>query len=177
VGTRLITSAGDSALGGVYKLVALYGDEDWLPAIKISESSAKTPNPGTKQVWRIYDRRNMATCDLVGLADEAPDKMDMIELHHHTESEVYRRLEQDKISGIEPLLTDVLKDGNLTGEQASLEEIRQLRRQDLERLDPGVRRLLNPHVYHVSLTPRLKRLKQSLVQSTKASNQKQIPER
>jgi nicotinate phosphoribosyltransferase len=31
------------------------------------------------------------------------------------------------------------------------------------RLDPGVRRLVNPHIYHVSLTERLFALKEALV--------------
>ena len=37
-----------------------------------------------------------------------------------------------------------------------------------ERLDPGVRRLVNPHLYHVSLTPALWDLKQDLVASARA---------
>ncbi|MFQ5924184.1 MAG: nicotinate phosphoribosyltransferase, partial [Anaerolineales bacterium] len=36
VGTRLITSWGEPALGGVYKLVAVQDDSDWRAAIKIS---------------------------------------------------------------------------------------------------------------------------------------------
>ena len=34
---------------------------------------------------------------------------------------------------------------------------------DVNRLDPGVRRLINPHIYHVSLTQRLWDLKQELI--------------
>src|SRR5206468_4691007 len=60
VGTRLITSQGDPALGGVYKLVAVREGGAWKPAIKISESPQKTPNPGNKSVWRIYDKRGIA---------------------------------------------------------------------------------------------------------------------
>jgi nicotinate phosphoribosyltransferase len=41
--------------------------------------------------------------------------------------------------------------------------MRQLRIRDLERLDVGVRRLINPHIYHVSLSQRLWDLKQDLV--------------
>jgi nicotinate phosphoribosyltransferase len=35
----------------------------------------------------------------------------------------------------------------------------------VERLDAGVRRLVNPHIYHVSLTERLWQLKQELIAS------------
>jgi nicotinate phosphoribosyltransferase len=76
VGTNLITSAGDAALDGVYKLVAVQSDDGrWTPAIKISENPAKTPNPGLKQVWRVYDRRGQATADLLSLHDEDPQQM------------------------------------------------------------------------------------------------------
>ena len=47
-GHALITSQGDPALGGVYKLVAVEDEDAWKPAIKISEQAAKTPNPGQK---------------------------------------------------------------------------------------------------------------------------------
>jgi nicotinate phosphoribosyltransferase len=41
--------------------------------------------------------------------------------------------------------------------------MRSRRRADLDRLDPGVRRLVNPHIYHVSLTGAMKDLQMSLV--------------
>jgi nicotinate phosphoribosyltransferase len=47
---------------------------------------------------------------------------------------------------------------------APLEEMRQRRLDDLERLDPGVRRLVNPHIYHVSLTADMKRLQTDLIE-------------
>jgi nicotinate phosphoribosyltransferase len=37
-------------------------------------------------------------------------------------------------------------------------------------LDPGVKRLINPHIYHVSLTRRLWDLKQELIKSTLRNN-------
>ena len=36
---------------------------------------------------------------------------------------------------------------------------------DVEALDPGVRRLVNPHTYHVSITDDLFDLKQSMLSS------------
>ncbi len=72
VGTRLITSSGDSALGGVYKLVAVREDGGWKSAIKISDTPDKTPNPGAKSIWRVYDDRGFATVDLLCLEGRDP---------------------------------------------------------------------------------------------------------
>lgn len=176
VGTRLTTSYGQPALDGVYKLVAVRKSGAWLPAIKISESPAKTINPGHKHAWRIYDRRGKATADLLSLDDEDPRTMSEIVLHHPTAHTQSRTLSQDdfeetkqspSFGGIEPLLVDVLSDGQLVYDLPAIEAMRQRRQADVERLDPGVRRLMNPHIYHVSLTQRLWELKQRLVESAK----------
>ncbi len=167
VGTRLITSEGAAALDGVYKLVAVCDDGKWVPAIKVSETPAKALNPGHKHIWRLYDRRGKATADLLSLDDEDPQKMERIGLHHPTEHTKYRTLHRDEISNIEPLLIDVLNDGNLVYALPTIEEMRQIRQADVEHLDPGVKRLINPHTYHVSLTQRLWHLKQELIRSAK----------
>jgi nicotinate phosphoribosyltransferase len=166
VGTRLITSAGDPALDGVYKLVAVEKNGAWAPAIKISENPAKIPNPGHKHVWRIYDLRGYATADLLSLEDEDPRTMERIILRHPIEMHTHRCLEQGEISRIEPLLVEVLRDGKLVYNLPTLEEIRKVRLADRSALDPGVRRLMNPHTYHVSLTQRLWDLKQELIKQT-----------
>lgn len=167
VGTRLITSQGASALDGVYKLVAVQNEGEWIPVIKISETPEKTLNPGYKLVWRLYDRRGKATADLLSLDDEHPRTMEHILLHHPTQHGTYRTLAQDEVSEIEPLLVDVLREGELVYDLPSIEEIRKRRQADMERLDPGVKRLINPHVYHVSLTERLWNLKQELIESVR----------
>jgi nicotinate phosphoribosyltransferase len=170
VGTRLIVSEGDPALGGVYKLVAVCEDGKWIPAIKISESPAKTPNPGHKSVWRIYDHRGKAVADLLSLADEKPDEMETIMLRHPSEPTKYRTLNHEQTTWVEPLLVEVLKNGKMLIDKRSIEELRSTRKIDVDRLDPGVRRLMNPHFYHVSLTESLWELKQSLIASALAKN-------
>jgi len=122
-------------------------------------------------VWRLYDRRGNATADLLSLDQEEPRQMDEVVLHHPTEHTSYRTLARDEISDIEPLLVEVLQDGKLVYELPGLEEMRQRREADVARLDPGVRRLLNPHIYHVSLTPGLWDLKQELIRSTRQQSQ------
>ena len=163
VGTRLITSAGDGALDGVYKLVAVEEDGRWEPAIKLSETPAKVPNPGHKMSWRVYDERGRATADLLTLDDEDPRVMDSLVLRHPLEQATRRTLAREEIGGMEPLLVDVLVDGREVYERPAIDEMRRLREADLERLDPGVRRLMHPHIYHVSLSERLWALKRDLV--------------
>lgn len=168
VGTRLITSEGESALGGVYKLVALQDEGEWQPAIKISETAEKTPNPGNKHAWRLYDRRGQATADLIGLEGEEPKQMDVIELRHPTDHSQCRFLSQGQCLTVEPLLAEVWREGKETAARPTIEELRERRAADVERLDPGVRRIMNPHIYHVSLTRGLWELKNSLIRSVKA---------
>ena len=165
VGTRLITSQGQAALDGVYKLVAVCENDKWVPAMKISENPAKIPNPGSKEAWRVYDARGKATADLLSLADEAPpSSQETLFLHHPAEHGVYRRLTPGQFSEVEPLLVDIQKDGHLVYDRPDLQEIRARRIHDLKRLDDGVKRILNPHIYHVSLTSRLWHLKQGLIE-------------
>lgn len=155
VGTALITSQGDPALDGVYKLVAIDGDSGLQPAIKLSESKLKAVNPGDKQVWRVYDRRGKATADMVALRDEAPSGCDSLVLRHPTDETRQRRLSAGDVARMEPLQHEVVRQGSLLDEPPTLAAMRQQRLDDLEDLDPGVKRLMNPHLYHVSLSQQL----------------------
>jgi nicotinate phosphoribosyltransferase len=205
VGTRMITSKGKSALDGVYKLAAVRDsdlratnrassvmriekkrntqyairDTNWLPAIKVSENPSKTINPGYKNVWRIYDNRGKAAADLLALHDENPvetlGRAYLLTLNHPIAASVKRTLNKEQISNIEPLLVDILDEGNLKYSFPSIEQIRKNRDADLEKLDDGVKRLINPHTYHVSLTDKLWKLKQKLISSAELGTQN--PER
>jgi nicotinate phosphoribosyltransferase len=167
VGTRLITSRGSAALDGVYKLVSVRRGGKWLPAIKISESPAKTLNPGIKQVWRLYDTRGKAGADLLCLNDERPGDEERLELRHPTDHAKYRAVPAAEISRLEPLLVDMVRDGGRVRERESIGELRARREKDEELLDSGVRRLINPHIYHVSLSRKLWDMKQRLIKEAK----------
>lgn len=162
VGTRLITSQGRCALDGVYKITSVYNDGVWVPAMKISDSPEKTLTPGNKQVWRIYDSGGMANVDLIALEEEHPEMDDKVIVHHPLKSDVFRVLSAETISSFEPLLVDIIKDGRIVYDFPSMEMLRRNRELDLERLDTGVRRIINPHTYHVSLSDKLWNLKREL---------------
>jgi nicotinate phosphoribosyltransferase len=167
VGTRLITSSGDPALDGVYKLVAVEDDGTWKPAIKISENVEKTLNPGNKGVWRLYDARGKAAADLLCVDGEDPRDMDPVVLRHPSQRQKSREVPAAEVSECDTLLVDVLREGRIVADPPSLEAIRERRKADLDRLDEGVKRLVNPHVYHVSLSQRLWDHKQELIAQAK----------
>jgi nicotinate phosphoribosyltransferase len=91
--------------------------------------------------------------------------MDVIILRHPSEATKYRQLDKRMISEIEPLLVDILQEGKPVVEFPPVEELRNRRKADVEKLDPGVRRLMYPHIYHVSLSEKLWNLKQELIAS------------
>ena len=163
VGTGLITSRGDGALDGVYKLVAVEEDNAWIPAIKISETPSKTLTPGDKRLWRAYDERGRATADVIALAGEAVQDYDPLVLRHPSLHSMKRTLSLDHIERIEPLLEEVYQEGSQVQPTPTIEEMRARREEDIGKLDRGVRRLVNPHVYHVSLTQKLWDLKRDMI--------------
>jgi nicotinate phosphoribosyltransferase len=95
--------------------------------------------------------------------DENLCEMQEIHLYHPADQSRHRILSGKEISRIEPLLEDVMKDGNVVCDLPSLEKIRAKREEDMQFLYPGVKRIMNPHHYHVSLTEKLWSLKQNLV--------------
>jgi nicotinate phosphoribosyltransferase len=170
VGTHLITSTGNSALDGVYKLVAICQDDQWIPTLKISENVDKTLNPGNKRVWRIYDSRGKATADLITLQGEDVTTYSPLELRHPTMATKHRFLEQEEIDHVEKLLVPIIQDGEVVYGKPTIEHMRKIRFADIEHLDPGVRRIMNPHIYHVSLSRKLWDLKQSLIKKVRDKN-------
>jgi len=158
VGTKLITGGEQSALGGVYKLVALNKE----PRIKVSENVTKTINPGIKKVWRIIDNDRKFLVDAIGLHDEeSPITGEWV--HHPIEQQKKFRLPSDiKVDHLHHLL---MKDGKIVTNEnfGDWRVAQQFCRQQLLRLDPTYKRLLNPHIYKVSLTNKLFQLKIDMI--------------
>jgi nicotinate phosphoribosyltransferase len=155
VGSRLASSHGDSSLDGVYKLVAVDDEGGWTPAMKLSDNPTKLLNPGAKRLWRLYDWAGNATADVLSTSEEQLESGSDLVLHHHARSDLTRRLPAAGWSRAEELLSPV----RATDELGDIDAARRRRDDDVERLDPGVRRIVNPHVYHVSITERLAAVK------------------
>jgi nicotinate phosphoribosyltransferase len=164
VGSRLATSDGDPSLDGVFKLVAVDDDGTWRPAIKRSDSPAKVLNPGAKRLWRVYDDRGQATADVLSTADETLSPGVDLTLHHHARPDVSRLLAARQWSRVDELLVPVLDGGRIVLDGlGDLTAAAARRERDVGALDPGVRRLVNPHTYHVSITDGIFELKHKLL--------------
>jgi nicotinate phosphoribosyltransferase len=164
VGTSMVTGGTDAAFTGVYKLVAKEDDEGALvPAIKFSDNPEKTTTPGLKQVWRIRDTNGMAVADVLALDGETPEKNSRCTFWHPSAD--YRHFYHTLEGTAETLLRKRMQNGELTIPHPSLEEVRKTVKADLELFDISYKRILNPHIYKVSVTGRLRALKLELMKS------------
>lgn len=163
VGTRMVTSFSWPALGGVYKLSAIWENGELCPKIKVSDDPEKTTNPGVKKVIRFYDEKNFMRGDVLFFADEHPPADEPIKAYHPMLAHVFKtyppHFEREEI------LVPIFKKGQLVYEKPSLGEIQKRTLYNLQRLRPEYKRLYNPHIYHVSLSEKLFQQKQELIRA------------
>jgi nicotinate phosphoribosyltransferase len=161
VGTHLVTGHGDPSLSGVYKLAARRSATGWVPTIKVSNNPEKVTNPGIKQVWRFSNAAGTPLADLITLDDERVDTGRAYTFHHPQGD--YRSFVLDDYAGVTPLLSQRMKDGTRTAPATDLKSMQENARAQLDRLDDTFTRLINPHVYRVSLSDGLSGLKSRLI--------------
>ena len=162
VGERLITSKTEPVFGGVYKIVALEKDGQMIPKIKISNNIEKITNPGSKQVYRLYDRHtNKAIADVITLSHETIDDTKPYTIFdpEHT----WRRKEITNFIA-RPLLTPIFLNGELVYETPTLEEIVTYSKEQIDMLWEEVLRFEKPHSYYVDLSKELWSLKTDLLE-------------
>ncbi len=166
VGTSLVTGGGDPALTGVYKIVAREKDGVWVPTIKVSNNPEKVTIPGIKQVWRFESREGSPLADLVAL-DEEPPSPGRPHTFHHPMGD-YRSFIIEDYGSLRPLLGRKVRDGRIACEFPALPAIQSRARRELDLLDDTFKRLINPHVYKVSLSDGLNELKSRLIRENLA---------
>jgi len=165
VGTKLVTGAPDSALGGVYKLAALADESgEMRPRIKISQNVEKTTNPGEKSVYRIFDKDGQMIADVMTLSHE-PMPSEGPFVIHHSQIE-YKFSKIDVIPRIEPLLQPIFFRGKRLVPPVTLRDAQARTKSQLDTLHPSHRRLTNPHTFRVGLSNALRKLKGSMIKET-----------
>ncbi len=141
VGTRMGTSSDAPYVNGVYKIVE---DETGL---KIKLSTGKVTLPGRKQVYRFYDGQGKMTHDLVAMADETPPAQG------------------------EPLLVEVIREGELVYDLPSLDRIRDVAAAGLQAL-PDELRTIDDEVeatYPVQVSDQLAALRDEIISRARAT--------
>jgi nicotinate phosphoribosyltransferase len=169
VGTNLVTGAGQSALGGVYKLTAVQSaDGQWTRKVKASDVASKSSIPGVLQVPR-FSRAGLLTADAIydqaigicndgignsgignsgnGGSNSGPTIVDP--------SDSLRRKVISAGDAFEDLLIPVMRQCEVTSESPSLPEIQARTKSQLRNLHPGIKRFTYPHLYPVGLEEQL----------------------
>ncbi len=165
VGTHLVTGGIQSSMNGVYKLAAKMGHDSIMqPTMKISNSYEKTTNPGSKQVYRFFDKEHIALADLIALSDEDIVEGRTYTLLHPTIDNDYFTLDDSLYETIQPLLSCKIDKGIRTCQTIPLQDIQQKVKEQLSYFHKSYRRLINPHIYKISLSARLKGMKQELLE-------------
>lgn len=168
VGTKLITSADMPALGGVYKLSALYPAEGGeIPKIKLSDNSDKITNPAFKDVYRIYDKKSgKAEADLIVVRGEVIDESEPLTIFHPKET--WKRTTFTDYR-VRPLTQQILRGGELVRPLPSLAEICMYAEQEKESFWDEYKRPDNPHVYKVDLSQKLFDIKNKLISEIRSN--------
>ena len=166
VGTHMVTGGNEASFTGVYKLAARHDKTSGTmkPAMKFSDNPEKSTNPGIKNVYRLFDENGMAKADILALADETLAPGD--ERRYFHPSVDYRQFSFAAAS-VQPMLRLVVKDGERADTKLPAAEQLRLAREtmvkQLETLDDSYKRILNPHIYKVSLTEAAKDLKMEFI--------------
>ena len=160
VGTKLVTGGDDAAFTGVYKLAAMQSGASEKAVMKVSDNPEKSTNPGRKNVYRLFGECDTARLDLITLGDEKPEAGTEIIANHPSGD--YRRISIVPVK-VEPLLSKVMEKGSKLGNLPSLRESQDYFASRLASFDTTYLRQLNPHLYKVSVSTKLRELKLGLI--------------
>ncbi|AVL00500.1 nicotinate phosphoribosyltransferase [Pediococcus inopinatus] len=151
VGTKLITAYDQPALGAVYKMVSIEGEDGkMVDTIKLSNNVEKVSTPGKKQVWRISKNGDgKSEGDYITLWDEKPQEQDSIYMFHPNYTYINKTVSD---FNARPLLHEIFKDGELVYKLPELKDIKAYSRDMLDSLWDEYKRDLNPQDYPVDLS-------------------------
>lgn len=158
VGTQLATGGGQGggALGGVYKLVQLEDE----PKIKLTADREKSSIPCEKRVWRASGADNEFVLDVMSLAAETPLPGDLVT----DPTNPLRRTHIPEGVRLEDARAIVMSHGKRAFDPEKLTDVQKRASEQLTRLPEGSLRLLNPHIYRVSLSQGLFDVRAGLIE-------------
>ena len=171
VGTNLVTAKGDPNIAGVYKLISIQQDGKFTPAMKISNNIEKITLPSQKGIARIYSNGQMIF-DLIFLKEEEEEIKEMLSLKrkftifHPIQENIFKKIQT--YDNFEFLMNTAFKHNQTCKTfESNLENIRKRVKNDLKNIDTTYKRIINPHIYKVSITEKLKNLRNMLAKKNK----------
>ncbi len=167
VGSNMVTGAADASFSGVYKMAAKEIAGEFAPTMKYSDNPEKSTNPGIKQVFRFFDSHHSPQADLIALIDDTVVAGKTYTLYHPFDDRQTSLIKTN--ASAKPLLSCYMKQGAMVETYPSLRVIRERTLANLANLDVVYTRIINPHIYKVSISKKLLDLKMSLQASLKAS--------
>lgn len=168
VGTNMVTGGTESSFSGVYKMCARTDLEtgSMIPVMKISDNPTKATNPGIKNVYRLYDENGMAKGDIISLENEIIEKGKEYRYYHPMIDYRHFSFTAESVS---PMLKKKMTGGLRIGQRIpDPEQIRISRKRmtdEMTAFDDSYKRILNPHIYKVSISEKLKDLKLSFLKN------------
>lgn len=163
VGTKLITSEDMPALGGVYKLSAVFENGKEIPKIKLSDNGAKITNPTFKNIYRIYDNKTgKAEADLIVRRDEVYDSAQPLTVFHPTDT--WKKTTFTDYT-IKALSEKIIDNGKVIYDFPALKEIKKYYSEEINSFWDEYKRLDLPHLYKVDLSEELYKIKASMIEN------------
>ncbi|GFO64160.1 nicotinate phosphoribosyltransferase [Geomonas paludis] len=157
VGTRLATCAGEGggALGGVYKLVSMNGEAK----LKLTSDVAKATLPDRKKVLRAIAPDGSFILDLIALQDEEVLPGTVV----FDPANPVRHVRIPEQARLVDLRRMVMENGRRCLPTPDLESSADLASAQLQLLPEGCLRLVNPHIYKVSISAGVNTLRLKLM--------------
>lgn len=157
IGTKLITAYDQPALGAVYKMVSIDGDD----TIKLSNNVEKISTPGKKQVWRITDSKDgKSEGDYLTFDDENPSQLETLHMFDPNHPVISKKI---KNFDAQPMLHDIFVEGDLIYDLPDITTIKSYAKHSLNDLWDEYKRILNPETYPVDLSQKLYDAKMNLI--------------
>ena len=162
VGTKLATCDPQPSLGGVYKLSATRAssDEPWRPVMKLSEQVFKRTVPGVQSVLRFEDESGCPVGDMI--VDAATDTGERTRMTAITDPLTTHKI---SASSSREVLVPVVEGGRAVGEPETIFQAKARAKDAIMRLDPAIKRFLNPQTYPVGLEMGLTELQARLAKA------------
>ncbi len=179
IGTKLVANSIEESLSGVYKLSAKEtidsdtGNKRIQPLLKLSNNIEKNSLPGIKQIYRCYQQTNTNrsyVADVVvheHTTDVPTNTSFSLQTVYHPYLDTRKFQLPNNIQAF-PLLACVLHKGQKKL-HTSLSSIKQQVANNFICLDHSYKRLLNPHLYKVSINKTLKELRDILIEKREKS--------